>query len=83
MNLNKKSRTASLALTILLGPIGLLYSSVVGGLVLLVGAIVTLPTIIGPMACWVVAIAIGDHCTHKHNKSVEKFTALVGKNEAD
>lgn len=39
MNLNENSRTASFFLTFFLGPLGLLYSSVVGGVILIVMAI--------------------------------------------
>lgn len=77
MNLNKKSRLASLLLTVLLGPLGLMYSSVVGGFILLVIAILTIPTVFGPLICWGLAVIIGDGATHKHNKSVEKFEQLM------
>lgn len=77
MNLVKKSRTTSFFLTLFLGPLGLLYSSVVGSLILIVLAIITAPSIIGPLVCWVMAIAIGDHCTHKHNKAIDEFKTLM------
>jgi hypothetical protein len=82
MNLNEKSRWISFVLTLLFGPLGLLYSSIAGGLILLVIAIVTIPTIVGPIVCWVLAIAFGDHCTYKHNQNIEKFSALVRKGGA-
>ena len=73
MNITEKSRLTSFILTLLLGPLGLLYSSVVGGVILCVVAVLTGPTIVGPLICWVLAIFIGDHCTYKHNKGVEKL----------
>ncbi|PSW53058.1 hypothetical protein [Photobacterium leiognathi] len=77
MNLNPKSRLVSLVLTVLLGPLGLFYSSVVGGLILCVIAFVSLATVIGPVICWILAIAIGDHCTYKHNKNIDNIKSLV------
>jgi hypothetical protein len=75
--LREKSRTLSFFLTLFLGPLGLLYSSVVGGVILIILAVATFPTIIGPLICWILAIAIGDHCAHKHNKSVKEFKELL------
>lgn len=83
MNLNEKSRTVSLLLTLFLGPLGLLYSSVAGGFILIVLAIVSAPTIIGPIVCWVLAIAIGDHCTHKHNQNIKKFTTMMTSKKSE
>jgi hypothetical protein len=77
MNLNKKSRLVSLFLTLLLGPLGLMYSSVIGGLILLVIAIFTIPTVFGPLICWFLAVVIGDSATHKHNKGIERFEDLM------
>jgi hypothetical protein len=77
MNLNKKSRLVSLILTLLLGPLGLMYSSVIGGLILLVIAILSAPTLVGPLVCWFLAVVIGDSATHKHNKSIERFEDLM------
>ncbi len=77
MNLNPKSRLVSFLLTLFFGPLGLLYSSVVGGLVLIVIAVVTAASVVGPLVCWVLAIAIGDHCTYKHNKNIENIKELV------
>ena len=77
MNLNKKSRLASLVLTLLLGPLGLMYSSKFAGLILLIIAIFTIPTIFGPLICWGLAIILGDSATHKHNKSIERFEDLM------
>lgn len=81
MNLNPKSRLVSLVLTVLLGPLGLFYSSVAGGLILCVIAFVSLATVIGPVICWVLAIAIGDHCTYKHNKNIDNIKTLVGSRQ--
>ncbi|MCR9330148.1 hypothetical protein NB661_00200 [Vibrio parahaemolyticus] len=77
MNLNPKSRLVSFALTLLFGPLGLFYSSVAGALVLVIIAVATAASVIGPVVCWVLAIAIGDHCTHKHNKNIDNIKELV------
>lgn len=77
MNLNPKSRLVSFLLTLLFGPLGLAYSSIAGALVLAVVAVATAASIVGPIVCWVLAIAIGDHCTYKHNKNIENIKELV------
>ncbi len=77
MNLNKKSRLVSFVLTLIFGPLGLFYSSLAGGLVLLIVAVFTAGSIIGPFICWILAIAIGDHCTYKHNKNIAEIKNLV------
>ena len=73
MNLNEKSRMTSFILTVFFGPLGLLYTSVIGGLVLTIIAMVTFPTIYGPLICWFLAILIGDSAAHSHNKGVRRF----------
>ncbi|MCX2780400.1 hypothetical protein [Microbulbifer thermotolerans] len=83
MSFSEKSRLTSFVLTLLFGPIGLFYSSTAGGLVLTIIAIISAPTIVGPIICWVLSILIGDHCTHKHNKGIRDIkTALVEGRQA-
>lgn len=77
MNLNEKSRGTSFVLTLLLGPLGLMYSSLAGGIILLIIAIATAATIIGPVICWLLAIVIGDSATHKHNQNIKKLTEMM------
>lgn len=77
MSLTPKSRTTSFLLTLFLGPLGLFYSSVAGGLALLIIAIVSIPTVIGPAICWILAIAIGDHCTRRHNQGLENLHSMM------
>ena len=77
MNLNPKSRLTSFLLTLFFGPLGLFYSSVAGAFVLVIVAVATAGSVIGPVVCWVLAIAIGDHCTHKHNKNIDNIKELV------
>lgn len=66
-----------MVLTLLLGPLGLLYASVPWGLMLIVVAVVTAGSIIGPIICWFVAILVGDHYVYKHNKNIEEVKALL------
>lgn len=70
MNLTKKSRLISLLLTSLFGPLGVLYSSIAGALLLVLLAIITAP-FGGWLLVWLLAIGVGDHCTYKHNQSVD------------
>lgn len=77
MNLNTKSRLVSLALTILFGPLGLLYSSTKAALFLIVVALISIPTVFGPVICWGLAIVLGDHCTYKHNKNIRNFKEIM------
>lgn len=77
MNIRHKSRLASLALTILFGPLGLFYSAPLAAVILLVMALLTLGTLIGPVICWVLAIAWGDHATHRHNQGRAEFIKAV------
>ena len=81
MQLNKKSRITSLALTILLGPIGLFYSSAVAGFIMLIISIGAAAASFGAslLITWPLCVAIGDHCTHKHNKGREEFLKAVGR----
>lgn len=81
MNMNKKSRLTSLLLTILLGPLGLMYSSAVGGVVLLIIACASWWTIIGLIICWVLSIIIGDHMTYRHNQGINAFISAINKDK--
>ncbi|PQJ84443.1 hypothetical protein BTO22_12970 [Aliivibrio sifiae] len=77
MNLNEKSRLVSFLLTLFFGPLGLFYSSIAAALVLCIIAFMSASTIIGPIICWVLAMAIGDHCTYKHNKNISQIKDLI------
>lgn len=78
--MNKKSQLASFLLTFFLGPLGLLYSSVAGGIILFIIALVSWPTFVGPVLCWILAIVVGAFCTAKHNAGVDEFKAMVMNN---
>jgi hypothetical protein len=75
--MNKKSRTTSFLLTLLLGPLGLLYASLGWGLILLIVAVLLAPTIVVPLFCWVLSIALGDHIVHRHNQGIDELIGLI------
>lgn len=51
-----KSRGTALLLTILFGPLGLLYISIAGGIILTLLAVLLSWTVIVPIICWVASI---------------------------
>ena len=69
-----KSRTTSAVLTVLLGPLGLFYTSFWAALALTVLAFVSAPTIVGPLFAWVVSIFWGDSLVRKHNGVIATVT---------
>lgn len=79
MNLIPKSRVTSFILTLLFGPLGLFYSSIAGAIALIIVAVVSASTIVGPIFCWLLAIGIGDHCTYKHNQNIEAIKEMSAK----
>lgn len=76
MRLTRKSRFVSLLLTVFLGPVGLLYSSVSAAVIIAILMFFTLPTVVLPVALWFCCIVIGDVATHKHNRSVDIFMSM-------
>jgi hypothetical protein len=61
----EKSTGVALLLTIFFGPLGLLYVSVVGGLVLTVISLLLFWTVFVPIICWVAAIIWAVIATNK------------------
>lgn len=55
----QKSQGLGFILTLLLGPLGLFYSSWVAALILCVVAITSAASIIGPIVCWILTMIIG------------------------
>jgi hypothetical protein len=82
MNITKKSRMTSFFLTLFLGPLGALYGTVIGGFILLVIAVVTASTIVGPLICWFLAIGISDSAVVKHNEGVDKLLEALANRPA-
>ncbi|MCG6268269.1 hypothetical protein [Vibrio furnissii] len=79
MNLVPKSRVMSFALTFLLGPIGLLYSAPLWGVMLTILFVLTWFTLIGPIAIWLLSWGLGDYYTASHNENIKEIKALHGK----
>jgi len=73
---HSKSHVAGTVLTVLFGPLGLLYSSWVAALILCVIAIASSSTIIGPIVCWILSICISSFAVSKHNAKVEAAAEL-------
>lgn len=77
---HSKSQGLGFILTLILGPLGLFYSSWVAALILCVIAIASAATIIGPIICWLLAILISFAAVSKHNEKV-KAAAELGVRE--
>lgn len=78
MNVIKKSKGVSLLLTLLFGPLGLLYSSKGGAILLTILTVISFPTVIIPVLCWLASMVIGEISVIKHNKNVDATIALLG-----
>ena len=76
-----KSRGTSLILTILFGPLGLLYSTIAGAAILTLLAVISAATVVGPLVCWVLAIAIGDHATYKYNAGINEWYRIINQHK--
>ncbi len=68
---SSKSRITSFILTVLIGPLGLMYSSVLWGAVLTIIAVAGAATVVVPVVVWVLSILLGDSFTYNHNKKLE------------
>ncbi len=70
----KKSQLLQFLLTLLLGPIGLLYSNIVAAIVLLVAAIALSAVIglAGSVTLWPISMVVGFFTTNKFNTMIEK-----------
>ncbi len=77
IKLQQKSRLTSFILTLLFGPLGLLYSSVIGGIIMIIVAIATAPTGVGPAIAWIISILWGDSATYAHNQKIKKQAELI------
>ncbi|MBE0435793.1 MAG: hypothetical protein IBX56_08325 [Methylomicrobium sp.] len=75
--MTKKSRWVSFILTLIFGPIGLLYASPIAGVLMIAAGLLIQPAVIGMIGLWVLSVAIGDHLAYKHNKSVDRLEELI------
>ncbi len=76
MNLVQESRVMSFLLTFLLGPVGLLYSTPVWGIVLTVIFVLSISTVIVPIIIYLLSWGLGDYYTATHNENIEAIKAL-------
>jgi hypothetical protein len=68
---SKKSMGVAFILTFLFGPLGLLYSSVIGGIIMIVLTLILgITTIIGVIPCWIICIIWGLVAASNHNKKI-------------
>ncbi len=67
---HKKSKTVGFILALIFGPLGLFYASWVAGLILSVVALFTLVTILVPIACWIVSMALSFYFVSRYNDKV-------------
>lgn len=72
-----KSRTVSFILTLLLGPLGLLYSNVVWGVIFTIIAIMGAVTIVVPAVIWVLSILLGDSFTYSYNQKIKQKADIL------
>ena len=77
MNAQKKSRTLAVLLAVFLGPLGVLYASGIGGLILIVLTIATAPTVVFPICLWVIGWIVADSAVAKHNAAIDEFMLMM------
>lgn len=77
LNINTKSRLTSLILTLLIGPLGLMYSSILWGAILTIIAFLGAPTVVVPLGVWILSILLGDSFTYNHNKRIQSQAQFV------
>ena len=77
---HSKSQLSGFLLTLILGPLGLFYSSWVPALILCVIATSTVLTIVVPIICWVLAIIISFGAVSRHNEKVITTANLSNNN---
>ena len=80
MDLSKKSKTVAFVLTLLLGPLGLLYSSITAGVIMIILTVVTAATVLIPILCWIFSILLGIYYADKHNDNVDRLVRLLSNN---
>lgn len=71
INEHKKYHGSSLVLTIFFGPLGVLYSSVFGGVLLTLVALLLSWTIIVPVGIWIASPLVGASCVADHNRKLK------------
>ena len=77
IEVHSKSKMDVFLLTLFLGPLGLLYASWIGALILGALAILTASTILGPILCWLLSIPVGIEAVNNYNAKVEIDAAML------
>jgi ABC-type transport system involved in multi-copper enzyme maturation permease subunit len=72
-----KSKGVSLVLTILFGPLGLLYTRWLAALILLVLSISLFTTVIVPVLCWIISIIMGHSGVDQYNQRLQATADLM------
>ena len=75
---HSKSYAAGFFLTVVFGPLGLFYCNWIAALILSVVAIAFSPTIIVPILCWLLSIAMTYPAVHDYNERL-KATAKLNR----
>lgn len=76
INEHKKYHGTSAVLTIFFGPLGVLYSSVMGGVLLTLLFIVSLGTIVIPFGIWIASPIVGSCCVSDYNRKLKIKAAM-------
>lgn len=78
---NKKSMGIALLLSLLFGPLGLLYSSIMGGVVMLVLSLIIVPLTlgIGALITWPICVIWSIIAVRKHNAEIDR--AIMVQNQ--
>lgn len=73
---HSKSQGTGLALTVFLGPIGLLYGNWIAGVILLVVAVMFAATVVVPVLCWLASMITSWVVISNHNERVRAAAEL-------
>ena len=78
---NRKRVILALVLTILLGPLGLMYVSVVGGVVFLISAILLDSPLV--LLVWVLTVLFAPFLAVAHNRKMRAYAELIARDDED
>lgn len=76
ISVHSKSQLTGFFLTLIFGPLGLLYSNWVASVILTVSFAVTISTIIIPAFCWFISILYSFFAVSKYNQKVRATANL-------
>lgn len=67
---HQRDEKAAFWLSVVLGPLGLYYVSVKWASVLLLVTLVTMPTVIGPLVCWIASMMMAKYLAQQRNEEL-------------